>query len=80
MLLSKGKPMTNYEDFRPLYDFLKWKNNPKKHWINMIGWEIAKCFQNKILTLVGLQFMGPCLLHLHVMKLLPLITNLGFFP
>ncbi len=39
--------MTNYEDFRPLYDFLKLKNNPKKHWINMIGWEIGKCFQIK---------------------------------
>jgi len=31
MLFSKGKPMVNYEDFKPLYDFLKLKKNPKKH-------------------------------------------------
>jgi hypothetical protein len=31
MLFSKGKPMTNYEDFRHFYDFLKFKNNLKKH-------------------------------------------------
>jgi hypothetical protein len=31
MLFSKGKPMTNYEDFRHFYDFLKLKSNLKKH-------------------------------------------------
>jgi hypothetical protein len=30
-LLSKGKPMTNYEDFQPLHEFLKLQFNPKKH-------------------------------------------------
>jgi hypothetical protein len=30
-MLDKREPMTNYEDFRTLYDFLKLKNNPKKH-------------------------------------------------
>jgi hypothetical protein len=26
------------------------KNNPKKHWIDTIGWEIAKHLQNQILA------------------------------
>jgi hypothetical protein len=31
MLLSKGKPMTNYEDFKTLFSFLKFKNNLEKY-------------------------------------------------
>jgi hypothetical protein len=31
MLFSKERPMTYYEDFEPLYDFLNLKRNPKKH-------------------------------------------------
>jgi len=42
--------MTNYEDFEPLYDFLNLKSNPKKHYIDTIGWEIAKHFQNQIMA------------------------------
>jgi hypothetical protein len=42
MLLDKRKPMTNYEDFKTLYDFLKLKNNPKKHLTNMTSWEIIE--------------------------------------
>ncbi len=40
-LLNKGKPMTNYEDFQPLYKFLKLWSDPKKaiSLINGAGWE-----------------------------------------
>jgi len=31
MLLSKGKPMTNYEDFKTLFSFFKLKNNLEKY-------------------------------------------------
>jgi hypothetical protein len=27
-LLNKGKPMIDYEDFQPLYEFLKLRSNP----------------------------------------------------
>jgi len=29
MLFNKGKPMSKYEDFKPLFNFLKLKNNLK---------------------------------------------------
>jgi hypothetical protein len=31
MLFNKGKPMTKYEDFKPLFSFLKLKNNLKNY-------------------------------------------------
>jgi hypothetical protein len=36
MLFNKGKPMVDYEDFKPLFSFLKLKKNPKKHWSDMV--------------------------------------------
>jgi hypothetical protein len=41
-LLSKIKPITSYEDFQPLFEFLKNKSNPKKHWFDGVGWEIVE--------------------------------------
>ncbi len=50
-LLNKGKPMINYEDFQPLYEFLKFQSNPKnlKHLSNVASWEITKYIQNQVL-------------------------------
>lgn len=31
MLFNKGKLMIDYKDFKPLFNFFKLKNNPKKH-------------------------------------------------
>jgi hypothetical protein len=32
MLPNKGNPIINYENYKPLFNFLKLKNNPNKHW------------------------------------------------
>lgn len=50
MLLNKRKPMSNYEDFKPLFSFLNLKNNLKKHWNDTIGWEIVKHVHNQVLA------------------------------
>lgn len=63
MLFSKGKPMTNYEDFRHLYDFLKFKSNMMKHWIDMARWKIIKHFQNQILATSKIVIHGAKLWH-----------------
>jgi hypothetical protein len=42
--------MINYEDFKPLFSFLKLKNNPKKHWIGTTRWEITKHVDNQVLA------------------------------
>jgi hypothetical protein len=36
-LLSKGKSMTNYEDFQHLFKFFKLWSIPKKHWFDGVG-------------------------------------------
>jgi hypothetical protein len=34
--------MIDYEDFKPLFEFLKLWFILKKHWIDGVGWEMAK--------------------------------------
>jgi len=50
-LLNKDKPMVNCEDLQPLYEFLKFRSNPKnlKHLSNGVSWEITKYIQNEVL-------------------------------
>jgi hypothetical protein len=50
MFLAQGKPMADYKYLRPLYEFLKLKNTPKKHWSNSSSWEIAKHLHNQVLA------------------------------
>jgi hypothetical protein len=33
--------MTHYESLKNLFTFQKLKNNPKKHWNDSFGWEMA---------------------------------------
>jgi hypothetical protein len=49
MLLNKGKPMTNYEDFKTLFSFLKFKNNLEKYYSDIIRWEIVEHVHNQVL-------------------------------
>jgi hypothetical protein len=42
--------MINYEDFKPLFSYLKLKNNPKKHWSDTTRWEITKPVDNQVLA------------------------------
>jgi hypothetical protein len=50
MLLAQEKPMTKYKDLKSLYEFLKLKNTPKKHWSDSLGWEIEEYVHNQILA------------------------------
>jgi len=47
-LLGKGKLMIDYEDFKPLFKFLKLRFIPKKHWIDGAHWEMAKHINNEM--------------------------------
>jgi hypothetical protein len=38
-----------FESFRELYLLLNVKNNPKKHYTNSSGWEMAKCMHKVVL-------------------------------
>jgi hypothetical protein len=40
--------MINYEDFKPLFEFLKLRSIPKKHWTNGVCWEMAKHMENGV--------------------------------
>ncbi len=42
--------MVDYEDFKPLFSFLKLKKNPKKHWSDMVKWEIVEYVHNQVLA------------------------------
>jgi len=35
MLPNKGNLITNYEDYKPLFNFFKLKKDPNKHWTDM---------------------------------------------
>jgi hypothetical protein len=59
MCLAKGKPMTNYKNLRPLYEFLKLKNIPRKLWDDSLGWEIAKHLYYPILASIKVVIKGP---------------------
>jgi hypothetical protein len=50
MLFNKGKPMVDYEGFKPLFSFLKLKKHPKKHWSDMVKWEIIEYVHNQVLV------------------------------
>jgi hypothetical protein len=41
--------MTSFESLRDLYLLLNVKNNPRKHWIDNSGWEMAKCMHKVVL-------------------------------
>jgi len=40
-MVSKAKPMIDYENMSKLLQFLDVKDFPKTHWSNSIGWEMA---------------------------------------
>ncbi len=40
-MVSKGKPMIDYENMNKLLQFLDVKDFPKTHWYNLVGWEMV---------------------------------------
>ena len=42
VILSGGRPMNGYTTQTALFDSLNVPNQPRKHWLLSIGWEIAK--------------------------------------
>jgi hypothetical protein len=47
-LLSKGKPMTNYEDFFCLFKFLRFQFVPKSHLFHMASWQMLKHVDHEV--------------------------------
>jgi hypothetical protein len=50
-VLENGQPMVEYEYLKPLFEFLKVKNLPKKHWTNASRWVMGgtyslPCFES----------------------------------
>jgi hypothetical protein len=40
--------MTNYENFQPLFEFLKLWFIPKQHWCNEVCWEMVEQIDNEM--------------------------------
>jgi hypothetical protein len=48
-LLKNGRPMTNFESLKNMFEFLKFANAPKKHCIDSSGRGIARAMHNMVL-------------------------------
>jgi hypothetical protein len=48
-MVSKGKPMTNYENMSKLLQFFDVKDFPRTHWYNSIGWGMASFMHELVL-------------------------------
>jgi hypothetical protein len=48
-VLNQGRPMIEFVMLKDLYDLLRLKNNPKKHWINTSGLGIAESMHDVVL-------------------------------
>jgi hypothetical protein len=49
-MLSKGRPMTNYESMSMLLHFLDVKDFPKTHWSNIVVWEMVACMHDLVVN------------------------------
>ncbi len=49
-MISRGKPMTNYENMNKLLQFFDFKYSPKMHWFNTIGWGMATSMQELVIN------------------------------
>ncbi len=41
LLLKQGPTMIDFEAMNLLFEFLKVRHTPKKHWSDSVGWEIT---------------------------------------
>jgi hypothetical protein len=48
-LLKHGKPITNFEHMKGMFDFLNVHHTPRKHWTYSSGWEMATALHNVVL-------------------------------
>jgi hypothetical protein len=51
--LQMRRPMLEYEELKPLFNFLKVLMMPCKHWSNLVGWTFVgsgtwKCYMKQI--------------------------------
>ncbi len=47
--LKHGRPMLEYEAHKELFDFLNLEENPKMHWIDLVGWALTQHMHNIVL-------------------------------
>ncbi len=48
-LLKNGTPMIDFESLKESFEFLKFVNAPKKHWIDSSEWGMARAMHNVVL-------------------------------
>ncbi len=48
-LLQQGKPMTNFEACKNLFQFLKVENYPWKHWLDTTSWTVVEAMHGIVL-------------------------------
>jgi hypothetical protein len=48
-ILSHGRPMVDYERCHALFEHLRVKNMPKKHWSESMGWDISEHMHMSVL-------------------------------
>jgi hypothetical protein len=48
-LLKHGKPITNFEHMKVMFDFLNIHHTPRKHCTYSSGWEMATTLHNVVL-------------------------------
>jgi hypothetical protein len=51
-LLQQGKPMTNFEACKYLFQFLKVENCPRKHWSDTTGWTMVEAMHGIVLRAI----------------------------
>lgn len=47
-ILHNGRPLVEFESRFELYDFLQMPNNPRKHWSDNGGWDMAECMYAQV--------------------------------
>ncbi len=53
-LLQQGKPMTNFEACKNLFEFLKVENCSWKHWSNTTSWTMVEAMHSIVLRAIKL--------------------------
>jgi hypothetical protein len=48
-LLKNGRPMIDFKSLKELFEFLKFVDAPKKHWIDSSEWGMARAMHNVVL-------------------------------
>jgi len=57
-ILQNVWPMVEYEVLKLLFEYLRMKNMPKKHWKDAYGWEVGKNIHLQVLKVLKVIMIG----------------------